>query len=95
MYDEKEKIEKMIRELVNKTKDNFTNDMMAFLGFHDPNYYRKKTKGFTLPFNIRDKSMRIPEDDLANRYKVRNKKHPFANVKELVKEIRDQREKKK
>jgi len=48
-----------------------------------------------LAFNIRDKKSRVPEDDPGHRYKVKHKKIPFSDVKKMVEEIREKREKEK
>lgn len=61
----------------------------------DQNLYKQKIKGFNLAFSIREKYERIPEDDPGHRYKVKNKKVAFAEVKKLVKQIREKREKAK
>ncbi len=55
--------------------------------------YQKKLQGYHLPFYMHEKYERIPEDDPGNRYKVRGKKMPFQEVKKMVQEIRDKREK--
>ena len=57
--------------------------------------YTAKVKGFHNPFHIHEKLSRIPEDDIGHKYKIRNKKVPFSDVKKIVQEIRDKREKDK
>lgn len=44
---------------------------------------------------MHEKFERIPEDDPGNRYKIRSKKIPFSDVRKVVEEIRDKREKDK
>lgn len=61
----------------------------------DKEAYQKKMKGFHLPFYMHEKLSRIPDDDPANKYKVRFKKIPFSDVRKVVEEIRDKREKDK
>lgn len=44
---------------------------------------------------MHEKYERIPEDDPGKKYKIRFKKIPFSDVKKVVQEIRDKREKDK
>jgi len=61
----------------------------------DKKAYKSKIKGYHMPFFMHEKYERIPENDPGNRYKIRNKKIPFMEVKKVVQEIRDKREKEK
>jgi hypothetical protein len=38
-------------------------EVLAYIECHDPNKYRKKIKGFHMAFNIREKVLRMPEDE--------------------------------
>ena len=49
-------------------------------------------KGYHIPFHLHDKYTRIPEDDIANRYKIKLKKIPFQDVRRAVQEIKEKRE---
>ena len=57
--------------------------------------YQGKIKGYHMPFFMHEKYERIPESDPGHRYKVRYKKIPFSEVKKVVQEIRDKRERDK
>jgi hypothetical protein len=61
----------------------------------DKKAYTEKMKGFHLPFYIHEKNARIPEDNPGQRYKVKKHKIPFSDVKKVVQEIREKREKEK
>lgn len=50
----------------------------------DQRSYQSKLKGFHLPFFMHEKYERIPEDDPGQKYKIRNKKLPFSDVKKVV-----------
>lgn len=50
-------------------------------------------RGYCIPFSMKDKYERIPEDDPGHRYKVKRQKIPFSEVKKAVSEIREKREK--
>ena len=41
---------------------------------------------------MHEKLTRIPDDDPANKYKIRFKKIPFSDVRKVVEEIRVKRE---
>ena len=45
-----------------------------------------------MPFYLHDKATRVEEDDIGHNYKVKNKKLPFSDVKKIVADIRDKRE---
>lgn len=52
-------------ELESKTEEDCTEEILSFLECHDPNKYRKKIKGFHIAFNIREKVLRIGENELS------------------------------
>jgi len=81
VLNEAERLREHLRFLEAKSKDDCLNDLWEFLKLGDLAYQKKKMKGYMLPFHIREKNMRIPEDDPAHRYKVRNKKIPFSEVR--------------
>ena len=54
------------------------------MGVDDKRIYMKKMKGFHLPFYLHDKNPRIPDNDPGHRYKIRNKKVPFSDVRRIV-----------
>ena len=55
-----------------KSEDDCKEDVMIFLECHDPAKYRKKIKGFHLAFNVREKVLRIGEEDKP-KYQFKNK----------------------
>ncbi len=59
---------------------------MQYLECHDPNKYRKKIKGFHIAFNIRDKELRIKQDELS-KYKFQSNLPP-DEIKRLAKEAK-------
>lgn len=59
----------------------------------DAKAYSNKIKGFHVGFYMNDKFTRVPHDDLGHKYKVRHRKKAFADVKKVVTEIREKREK--
>lgn len=75
------------------SKEQCLKDFYTYLQIDLPNnFFRQKIKGYCLAFNIRDKYERISKDDIGSRYKVKNKKHDFNDVKKVVQEIREKRE---
>ena len=59
---------------------------MQYLECHDPNKYRKKIKGFHIAFNIREKVLRVGENELSN-YKFKSKLSP-EEIKKLAQEAK-------
>ena len=47
-----------------KTDEECKEEILQYLECHDQNKYRKKIKGFHLAFNIREKVLRVGEDEL-------------------------------
>lgn len=62
---------------------------MNFLECHDANKYRKKIKGFHMAFNIREKVLRIGENEKSN-YQFKPK-IPVEEIKKTAKEIKIKR----
>lgn len=60
---EKERLVKLKQELDNKTQADLEEEIFEFIDCDEPARYRKKIKGFQLPFSIRDKVLRIPESE--------------------------------
>ena len=65
---------------------------MKYLEIDDLRQYQSKMKGFHMPFYLHDKATRVEDDDIGHNYKVKNKKLPFSDVKKIVADIRDKRE---
>jgi len=57
--EEKEKIKLLIKELKNKTFETLREELLVYMELDDDKTYRKKMKGFILPFHS-DKNYRIP-----------------------------------
>jgi hypothetical protein len=72
-----------------KTDEDSKEDIMQYLECHDPNKYRKKIKGFHIAFNIREKVLRIGEDELS-KYKFKSKLTP-EEIKRLAAEAKAKR----
>lgn len=81
-----------------RTRFQCMEELHKFLRLDEPSIYRKKIKGYCMPFGIRDKTGRIPETPSTHHYKVRKQKIklPFAySAKRNVKELREKKEKEK
>ena len=62
---------------------------MQALECHDPNKYRKKIKGFHIAFNIREKVLRIGNEELSS-YKFKSKYTP-EEIRKLAAEAKAKR----
>eukprot|EP00347_Sterkiella_histriomuscorum_P016688 403352238 len=91
----KDQLVKELKNLRAKTVEQTTDELYRYMELDNSQAYQKKLKGFHMPFFMHDKYERIPEDDPGKRYKIRFKKIPFSDVKKVVQEIRDKREKDK
>lgn len=69
-----------------KLDDEFQN----FIGSDDPEKFRKKMSGISLPFGTKDKNFRIPWDDNARKYKFKSNK-TADEIKEGVKKLKEKR----
>lgn len=74
--------------LENKTDDDCREDILNYIECHDANKYRKKIKGFHIPFNIRDK-LKTQDEDLS-KYKFKSKLSP-EEIKRLAQEAKNKR----
>jgi hypothetical protein len=76
----------LLDQLENKSEDNCKEDILQYLECHDPSKYRKKIKGFHIAFNIREKVLRVGEDELS-KYKFKSKLSP-EEIKKLAAEAK-------
>lgn len=72
-----------------KTDEECKEEILQYLECHDQNKYRKKIKGFHLAFNIREKVLRVGEDELS-KYKFKSKLSP-EEIKRLAAEAKAKR----
>lgn len=85
---EKLRILNRIEELKAPTQEEFQEEILSFLQCDDPKAYKKKSKGFILPFNTRAKY----ED--TNNYKFK-KKQNIEEIKKKVQKLKLARQKQK
>ena len=67
-------MKKEIKIEENKSSEEKLTEFYNFLECGDLSKYRNKIKGFTLPFNCKDKNYRIPRDDSSRRYRFKSEK---------------------
>lgn len=87
LQQEKERILKRIEELKSKAQEEYQEEILNFLECDNPKVYRKKMKGFMLPFNTRTRY-----EDETNHYKAKKNKD-IEEIKKQVRLIKSQREK--
>ena len=85
LQQEKQRILKRIEELKAPTKDEYQDQILEFLECDNAKAYKKKNKGFSLPFNTRAKY----ED--TNNYKFKRKQN-IEEIKQKVQTLKKQRQ---
>lgn len=88
-YDEDEgQLLAMKEALESKSDDDCKEEILNYIECHDSSKYRKKIKGFHIPFNIRDK-VKTTEEELS-KYKFKSKLSP-DEIKRLAQEAKNKR----
>lgn len=78
LQQEKSRIIKRIEELRSPTQEEYQDQILTYLECDNPKQYKKKSKGFSLPFNTRAKY----ED--TNEYKFKHK----SNIEEIKDKVK-------
>lgn len=85
---ERERILARIEELKAPTQEEYQEEILAYLEIDNPRIFKKKARGFMLPFNTR-----APHND-TNSYKIKRKQN-IDEIKEKVQKLKKAREKHK
>jgi hypothetical protein len=97
LAEEKDRPEEEKEEMISKTKDEIWEDFMKFLEIDNPVQYKRKAKGLRLAFDVKDTKSRIPLGmrDVKMKPTFKKQKLSAAEIKDKVKQMKDQRMTKK
>jgi len=97
LTEEKTQVVNELEELKSKTKDEVYEEFLVYLELHDPSKYKHKVKGLRLAFDVKDTKSRIPVSMGTVKSKNFFKKNKLSatEIKEKVKEMKEQRLQKK
>jgi len=81
-----------LNDLNNKPYEIRFEEFYSHLEIDDGKAYRKKMKGFHLPFNTKEKHYRIPDDSLFKKAKKMDER-TAAKIKRILQQRKEEREK--
>jgi hypothetical protein len=87
---EVEQMEQTVKDLKAKSLDTLLEELYLYIGLDNESTYRKKMKGFLLPFSSEPKQYRIPHDVLMKKVKKLDPR-TAEDIKKILVERKDER----